>query len=592
MDSAATGEKAWPELHRVRRAIVVVDVVESVRLMQAHEADFIDRWRRFVNEVRTQVLPAQRGRMVKSLGDGMLLEFGNVPDAVAATMDLQRRVRHHNQGKPADALLSLRAGINVADVVVDELDIYGQGVNLAARLAASCDPGTTVVSVDAREQLAEGIDVELVDRGETFLKNLDEPVRSYWVQRIDAEAEVTSLSPVPSLRPSVAFLSLTADEGQGALASLVADELAAHASVVRTVDVISRLSTRRAPSAMANPLAMLRKLHARYGVSGSCTVLGPAARLTIELVYVETNQTVWSDAFKASVETIVMSPANVFGPVCQTLLEQIEVHEARRALTLPIQSLHSYSLLVGGVSLMHRLGRRDFERARELLDAVIERVPRHPDAYAWLAKWHILRAHQGWSDDPPRSHALARDVAQRALERDPSCSLAMTIGGMVKVYFERDLDAGAALYRQAIDANPNDALAWLLKGTLHGFRGEGEAAVEDTRRAMRLSPLDPMRYYFDSLAASAAASAGLYDEAIELATRSLRANSMHASTLRVLAISYGMKDDVESARPVVERLLALEPSFTVSRFLERAPGAAFDVGRRFADALARAGVPR
>jgi tetratricopeptide (TPR) repeat protein len=241
---------------------------------------------------------------------------------------------------------------------------------------------------------------------------------------------------------------------------------------------------------------------------------------------------------------------------------------------------------------MHRLGRYDFERARELLDAVIERAPRHPDAFAWLAKWHILRAHQGWSDDPLRSQAQARDVAQRALDRDGRCGLALTIAGMVKVYFERDLDEGEQLYRQALDANPSDALAWLLKGTLHGFRGEGEAAVEDTRRALRLSPLDPMRYYYDALAASAAASAGMYGEAIELATRSLRANRMHASTLRVLAISYSMTDQMELARPVVERLLTLEPGFSVTRFLDRAPGAGFDIGRRFAQALARAGVPQ
>ena len=171
----------WPALQRQRRAIVVVDVVESVRLMQANEADVIDRWRRFVNEVRTQVLPVHGGRLVKSLGDGLLLEFEGVPAAVAASLDIQRRIAPFNAGRLGDAVMGLRIGVHLADVVVDDVDIYGAGVNLAARLATLARSDDVVVSAQVRDDLVQGLDADFEDLGECFPKHIPEPVRAYRV---------------------------------------------------------------------------------------------------------------------------------------------------------------------------------------------------------------------------------------------------------------------------------------------------------------------------------------------------------------------------------------------------------------------------
>ena len=169
----------WPELQRSRRTIVVVDVVESVRLMQAHEADVIDRWRRFVNEVRGEVLITHGGRLVKSLGDGMLLEFANVPSAVAAALDMQQRIVPYNEAREATAAILLRIGLHTADVVVDDLDIYGTGVNLAARLAGLADPGGIVASAEVRDQLVPGLSAEVEDLGDCYLKHMAEPQRHF-----------------------------------------------------------------------------------------------------------------------------------------------------------------------------------------------------------------------------------------------------------------------------------------------------------------------------------------------------------------------------------------------------------------------------
>ena len=196
MTAATSEDVSWPELHRVRRAIVVVDVVESVRLMQANEADVIDRWRRFVAEVRTQVLPKHGGRMVKSLGDGMLLEFETVPTAVAAAFDIQRTVARYNDGYEPDAQIWLRAGGHVGDVTEDELDVYGPAVNLAARIATLAGPGQIAVSVEARDELASDVDAVLEDLGNCYFKHLVEPVRCFLVR--PPSALLAMAPPIPA----------------------------------------------------------------------------------------------------------------------------------------------------------------------------------------------------------------------------------------------------------------------------------------------------------------------------------------------------------------------------------------------------------
>jgi len=203
----------------------------------------------------------------------------------------------------------------------------------------------------------------------------------------------------------------------------------------------------------------------------------------------------------------------------------------------------------------------------------------------------VMRVWQGWSDDPQQDARRALDDTKRALDVDPRCSLALAIDGLVHTNLLKRLDVAADRYQQAIDANPNDSLAWLLKGTLHAFKGEGGLAVAGTTRALRLSPLDPVRYYYDSLAAAAALSADDYEGAIELARRSLRANRTHSSTLRALAVAQWQAGRAEEARATVAELMRLEPTLTVSNWIARSPTTGYETGRVWSTALRMAGVP-
>jgi len=241
---------------------------------------------------------------------------------------------------------------------------------------------------------------------------------------------------------------------------------------------------------------------------------------------------------------------------------------------------------------MHRISPPAFERAQQLLQVLIERAPRLASPYAWMAKWHVLRVTQGWSTDSHADGKAALENTKRALDRDATLSLAMTVEGQVNTYILKRLDVAEQLYAQALQSNPNDSLAWLLKGTLHAFRDEGKEALRHTRHALKLSPLDPLKYYFDSLAATAALSAGQNQRALSLASRSLRLNRTHGSTLRVLIATLWRLGREEEARQRAQELLKLDPGFRVSTFLERSPSAAFEGGRRVAQALELAGVPK
>lgn len=269
----------------------------------------------------------------------------------------------------------------------------------------------------------------------------------------------------------------------------------------------------------------------------------------------------------------------------------VVARELQRVQSNALPTLESYTLLMSAITLMHRLSLREFDRAQQALQTLIERAPHLAVPQAWMAKWHVLRVQQGWSSDTAQEGRLALGCTRRALDADPDCSLALAIDGFVHTNLLKQLDVAQERYEHAIRVNPNESLAWLLKGTLHAFRGEAGQAVKDTQRALRLSPLDPHRYFYDSLAATAQLAAGHYERALELARRSLRANRTHTSTLRALAIAEWQLGQHAAARKTVGELMRLEPALTVKGWLERSPSSAYATGKLWSTVLQKAGVP-
>ncbi len=585
------------EAHSVRvlRALLCVDVVESVRLIQDDEEDAVRRWQRLVERISTDVLPGHGGRLVKSLGDGMLLEFAHAQPAVACAFAIQRACREANAGVEAGRQMLLRIGAHVGELLADDHDVYGHGVNLAARLTTLAGPGEIVASARLRDEITATLDAEVEDLGDCYLKHVREPVRAYRLGPVGERPVIEHGTGVQTaLQPTLAVIPFACrdrDSTHDVLGEVLADEIIAALSRTADIKVISRLSTSplRGRGTAVDVVGTL--LGANYVLSGAYRVQGDGYTFTAELAEAANAHIVWSLNLKGSVAGVVAGDSETVRRVVAEIGAAVRVRELERAQTQALPTLESYTLLIGGIALMHRLSPHDFDRAREMLEVLTERAPRLAVPQAWLAKWHVLRVQQGWTDDPRAEARLAQERTRRALDADPRCSLALAIDGFINTNLLRRLDIASERYALAIESNPNDSLAWLLKGTMHAFKGEAAEAIAMTERARALSPLDPLRYFYESLSATAALAAQDYAQAASLAEHSYRLNRKHASTLRALAISRWQLGQQEAARETVRELLTIEPTFTVARFVERSPSTGYWTGEVWAESLRLAGVP-
>lgn len=581
-------------LQSVRRAIVVADVVESVRLMQAFEVDVIERWRRFVAEVRDTLLPVHGGRLVKSLGDGMLLEFENVPAAAAVANELHRMIELYNAGRSAEAAIHLRVAAHVADVVSDQIDLFGAGVNLAARLCTLAQPGDTVASADFRDDLVGGFDPEVEDLGECELRHITGTVRAFRLARSAAPVALPTFDTLWPDRPAFAVLPLqTAGGGEDAAvaADVVVDQVTRELALCGEWRVISRLSTNALRNRGATLEELGRLLRATWIVSGQCRVVGDRVRISLELAEVRSASVIWSEVFVAPHAELLGLDDSLGTRIAAAMLRAVFAFELGRSRAQPLPTLASHTLLFAAIAQMHRVSPQDFARGRQILDQLIERHPRAPEPHAWAAKWHVMRAVQGLADDPGREATLARESAQRALGERSDHALGLAVDGLVSGFLLGDLDASEQRYEAALAANPNEALAWLFSSALHAYRDRGEQAAHAAQMALRLSPLDPLRYFHDSFAAHAMLAAGRHDESVTLAERSLRANAGHLPTCRTLAAARMLAGDADGARSAVRRLRALSPAYTVQSFLDHYPGRGSRLAATTAAALTEAGLP-
>jgi class 3 adenylate cyclase/TolB-like protein/Tfp pilus assembly protein PilF len=582
------------ELRHAYRAVLFIDVVNSVRLIERDEEGTILRWLRIVDRIENSVLPESGGRVVKHLGDGMLLEFENMRAAASAAFEIQRASARDNAEQPPDCQILLRAGIDVSDVIVSHQDLYGRGVNLAARLMGLAGPGEIVVSARAREQLTPLLDADVEDLGECYLKNIEAPVRAFRIGPPGPHPVVKSHWALGELRPTLAVIPFAVRgeaAEQGILGEVLADEIIRALCRTQELNVISRLSTTGFAGRRLDLDEVRLHLRANYAVSGVCRVSGDSVCLDAELVETKTGQIVWENRLTERIVGILEGNHELVGRAVAEISKAIMARELLRTRSQPLPTLESYALLMGAIVSMHRLRSTDFSDARAMLEAILERGPYQPLAQAWLAKWHVLRVQQGWSDNVMDDAHRALELTTRALDSDPEFSLALAVDGFVHMNLLKRFDIARERYNLAIHSNPSDSLALLLRGMMHAFCDEGDQAVRDTELALVLSPLDLHRFFYDSLAASANLTAGDYARALDLARRSLRANRMHTSTWRVLTVAQWQLGMHEEARESARQLLRLEPAFTVCGYLGHTPGAAFSIGKLIADVLLKAGVP-
>ncbi len=581
---------------RQRRAVLVADALDAVGMMERDEERTVSRWRTFLSHATSETVPTHAGRSFsRALGHGFVAEFPDGRQALKCAFELQRSLATLNSEFRSPPL-GLRIGIHVADVIVEEFNVVGDGVNVAAGLAELANSGETVVSVQTRDQLTSGLDGAIEDLGEQRLRHRQRSVRAF---RVWPSAETVRLAPTAAIqahgRPSVAVIPFqlrSSDPRLEFLGDGLADETIASLSKVADFFVVSRLSSmafRKAPLSLRSVGEMLG---VQYVLSGSVQTTLGRALLVAELADASDGRILWSERFPCDIVDVFAMQEELARAVVKNVAPFVRGYELRRARITNMDQLDAYALVLRGIELMHRLSHDDFLAARNALETAIERDPVSPAPHAWLAKWHVLRMAVGASDDPLRDRQEATACAERALDCDSKDALALAVDAHVAAWARHDLDAAERRLSEAIASNPNEPLAWLWNAMVHAWRGRGVEAVQSADRALSLSPLDPMIYYFTSLASTANLVGERYDRAIELAERSAREQREHTPTLRTLAVAQVLSGRLEDAKKTMLRIRELEPGLTVASFRARYPGRDSPQFEKFAEALHAAGLPK
>ena len=586
------------------RAIAIVDVVDSVRLMLDSEADVIDRWRAFLAFVCTELLAPNGGRLVKSLGDGMLLEFADEASSLAVARAMQRRMTVINEGETGDQRIEIRIGLHAAKVLVDPLDLFGSGVNLAARLAGLAGPGEIAMSHSFREAV-EGKDPleDLHDLGPCYVKGIDRPLHVF---RTDGRRRMSgggtaAARPNGALQPMdlvlvPACVVMTPELAQPSsdaltIAELLGDGIAARLTVHSNVRVISRWSARRLAGSATPGAHAWSAFRAHYLVRGRLSQVGGRHVVSVELVDTATEQLVWAGQQVFDVADLLASDDALTAMLATDIARCIAIDRLQRSRTSILPTLSGNELQLSAATLMFQAGAEPLARAQLMLEHLVERHPHEPSPRAWSAMWYVLQVTRGFEHEPQRVAARAMDHVNRALDGDPGSALAHAMAGFVHCHLRRDLDAAEASLGQAVDANPSEAWAWLFRSVVASHRGAGDDAWTWANRATMLSPLDPMRHYFDGLRSSAAMFSGRHEAAIELAQRALAVNPHHLPTLRAMAASQVHVGRIEDAAATMRRVLNVDPRFNLRDFIAAAPVGGAEVRRELASVLARAGAP-
>ena len=580
------------ELHIETTTIMFADVVESVRLIEQDELANVTRIRALLKRLAEEVAPRHNGTVLERRGDGLLIKFPDARCAAACALDLHTAAKDEHSGLDRENAIALRIGVNTAEVLTDSHAVYGRGINMTARITSLANAGETIASASVRDQLVAEVDADIEDLGECYIKHLDRSVRAYRLDQPGGK-ETLVAADAREMRPTIAIIPpmpISVGAGDASSAEVFADCLIAAVSKTPELRVLSRLSTRAYQSRAFEMEELRTNLRADYGLIGNARFSGDRVVVLLQLVSTTDGEVIWSEQIKGNVESLLDSESELVAGTSSKLVTAILESQIGTASKAKLPNLKSYSLLLAGVGLLHRQQFSEFDRARQLFEALSERHPRHSAPYAWQAAWRVFRVTQGWFDDLSKEVSIASDLARRAVDVDPDDSLSHTVSGLVSTNLKRDFVAAAASFDVALSQNRNEPLAWLHRGALKAFLGDGQDAFGDTVQARQLSPLDPWTYYFETLSSSAAFAAGDYREAVRLAASSMRANRMHVSTLRVLAMAHAELGLVDDAREYLKRVLAIEPTLTVSKYLSRSPSSGRRMAEICAGALRKAGL--
>ncbi len=581
------------KLDRKLVAVLVADVAGYVRLMEANEDDAHQRLIALRHEIVDPAIAANEGRVVKNTGDGFLAVFDSLRGCSRCAIDIQRQIAELEVNRPASTRIAFRMSLNLCEVIFEDGDVFGEGVNIAARLQHFGPPGGIVISAAVRDQIGNRLGLPLVDLGELQLKHIAKPVRAFAIRLQEEDGPAVPL-PLPVGKPSIAvlpFRSLHADDDESYFATGIVEDIVDALSGLQELMVISHGSTLGYRESAADPRVVRRDLGVRYVLSGSLRRRAGHLRIFTELSDTETGCIVWADHSDGIAADLFDLQEQIASRIVTTIAPQVREAELKRSFRKRPESMDAYDHVLQALDLMYRLSLDDFKRARVSLQRAMELDPGYAKAYAMAAKWHGLTFGQGWSSEPDKDAAETDRLATHAIMLDGNDALALALCGHHKAYLFKDYDRAIALFDRALAASPNSALAWTLSSPTFSYIGDGANAIARAERGLRLSPLDPHAFWYRTSLTLAHYAMGNYAEAVEWGRKVALAKPIFTANLRFLAASLAALGRLSEAHEVTELLMNVAPHFRVGPF---AANYAFrDEARRqqFAEQLLLAGLP-
>jgi TolB-like protein/class 3 adenylate cyclase len=552
----------------VRRlaAILAADVAGYSRLMGVDEEGTLAALKAIRRELFDPKVKEHRGRIVKTTGDGLLIEFASVVDAVRCAVEVQREMAERNANVPPDRRIEFRMGINVGDIIKDSRDIFGDGVNVAARLEALAEPGGICVSRVVRDQVRDKLAFSFEDMGERQVKNIARPLHVHRVvlgeRPISPEpAKGTSTKPALALpdKPSIAvlaFQNISGDPEQEYFADGMVEEIITALCRIRWLFVIARNSSFTYKGQAIDVKRVGRELGVRYVLEGSVRKAGGRVRITAQLIDAGSGTHIWADRFDGSLEDVFELQDKVASSVAGAIEPALQVVETARSASRPTNDLTAYDLYLRAWHNALSYDRGRIDHALDLLEKATARDPGYGPALALAAYCRQQLEVSSWAEDREANRRTAIDLARRAVQVATDDPTVLGRAALVLGYFGEDIDAALALIDRALTLNPSSARAWYWSGYLRLYAGRLGLSIEHFNSSLRLSPRDPTRGR--SLAGIGIAQFldQRYEEAAAALLASLQELPTYAPSYRFLASCYAHMGRLEEAREVVKHLRA------------------------------------
>jgi adenylate cyclase len=564
-----------PEVRRRLAAILAADVVGYTRLMEAHEEDTHVRLMQLRSQILDPGVAAQHGTIVKNTGDGFLATFETARDATRCALSLQAAVYAHTAALPADQRISFRMGLNAADIIVEKDDVYGEGVNIAARLQTYASSGGIVVSGAVAEQLGNDLNVNVIDLGDLYLRNIGRPVRVYALHPPMQPAKLVGEAAAGSEpRPSIAVLPFRmnlASPEQGYFADGIVYDIIRGLAALKELFVVSRGSALGYGGRNIDVREIGRQLGVRYVLYGSVQRTSTKLRIGTELSDAESGEVILSDQYEGDLGDVFALQDRIAISVVRKIAPQVRERELMRAMRKHPQNLTAYDLVLQALDLLYRMDYDSFSKARGLLEQAISYDPNYALAYSCVAMWYVFRIGEIGSPDPDADAIAGARYAAQGVEHGGDDAFALAVYTHAQSFLLHDFDNGRVAAERAIAAGPSSAMAWTMASATSGFLGDGPAAVRQGEQGVRLSPLDARSFWHEGLLGQAHYVNDDYEQALEWVRSALNRNGLIRFNHRLLIVTLGALGRHDEAAQAARRFLQIQADFRILSYATRCP---------------------